>query len=78
MQLRRGFKKEANEIANEVRTELLLRPIDPLNPWRLADHLEIPVEPLSSYQDTAPRAFKHFCESLSGQSEFSALTIIHF
>src|SRR5438046_1606223 len=49
MVLRRGFKTEANHIAREVRAELGLRFIDPLDPWALARHLEIQVVPLSSY-----------------------------
>lgn len=44
---RRGFKKEADELARELRAELGLRPQAPLDPMLLADHLMIPVRPLS-------------------------------
>ena len=45
MTLRRGFKKDANAIALEIRQELELRPTDPLEPLQLAEHLAIPVIP---------------------------------
>lgn len=41
--LRRGFKTEANGWARDLRLELGLRPIDPLCPWSLAEHLAVPV-----------------------------------
>src|SRR5579859_3730759 len=43
--MRRGFKKEANEIALEIRAELGLGPRAPLDPWKLAQHLLIPLIP---------------------------------
>ena len=49
--LRRGFKKEANEYAKEFRQELGLRAHDPLCPWKLAEHLAIPVKPLCHIKD---------------------------
>ena len=60
MTLRRGFKKEANDIAREVRKELDLGFKDPLDPWKLADHLAIPVLPLRSFSEEAPGAVQHF------------------
>jgi hypothetical protein len=36
LELRRGFKSEANDIAREIRGELGLKLVDPLDPWRLA------------------------------------------
>lgn len=47
MALRRGFKKEANDLAIEFRKELDIAPHLPLCPWVLADHLEIPILPIS-------------------------------
>jgi Zn-dependent peptidase ImmA (M78 family) len=44
-----GFKKCAREIAAEIRGELCLGVLDPLDPWKLADHLIIPVWALSDY-----------------------------
>lgn len=45
--LRRGFVAEANRWANELRDELGLSGHDPMNPWRLAEHLSVPVYKLS-------------------------------
>jgi Zn-dependent peptidase ImmA (M78 family) len=45
--MRRGFKSEAKAISREVRDELGLRPVDSLDPHALAQHLAIPVVPLS-------------------------------
>ena len=47
VRLRRGFKGEANGLARALRAELGLGPADPLDPWLLADHLSIPITPLS-------------------------------
>jgi Zn-dependent peptidase ImmA (M78 family) len=44
---RRGFKTEANGIAEEIRAELGLGPLDALNPRLLAHALEIPIWTLS-------------------------------
>jgi Zn-dependent peptidase ImmA (M78 family) len=73
MALRRGFKAEANQIAREVREELGLRWTDPLDPWALARHLEIPVIPLSRLASAAPDAVQHFHRVDRGA--FSALTV---
>ena len=47
--------------------------VDPLDPWRLADHLDIPVKPLSSMRAYAPFAAYHF--SRVDSVAFSAVTI---
>lgn len=52
MDLRRGFKKEAAELAEEVRGELGLAPFDRLNPRQLARHLDIPILPLTKFAAT--------------------------
>jgi len=72
-QLRRGFKSDADAYAREYRKELSLRPQDPLCPWRLAQHLEIPVDPLSAYTEI-PEAVAYFMEQ--DRESFSAITII--
>lgn len=46
--LAKGFKSQAESLAEEVRAELGLRVFDRLDPLRLAAHLEIPVWPLSA------------------------------
>ncbi|MFC5357086.1 ImmA/IrrE family metallo-endopeptidase [Azospirillum himalayense] len=76
MTLRRGFKKEANDYAREFRKELGLAAHDPLCPWQLAEHLAIPVVPMSEF--AAVMAAEHLAYfSGSGQSVFSAATVFH-
>ncbi len=71
--MRRGFKSEANAVAREVRGELGLAPASPLDVWRLAEHLEIPVIPLSSLRESAPLAADLFLDG--GQDMFSGVTV---
>ena len=71
--MRRGFKTEANAIAREVRAELSLFPTSPLDVWRLAEHLEIPVIPLSSLHEHAPNAARLFLNGAQGM--FSGVTV---
>ena len=71
--MRRGFKTEANAIASEVRAELSLPRTSPLNVWHLAEHLEIPVIPLSSFRRVAPDAARLFLNG--GQGMFSGVTV---
>jgi hypothetical protein len=74
MALRRGFKAEAERTAHEVRAELGLTPVDPLDPRRLATHLEIPVQPLAFVEDEVPAAVWHLRRLEPGT--VSALTIV--
>ena len=71
--MRRGFKTEANSIAREVRAELSLSRTSPLDVWRMAKHLEIPVIPLSSFHRAAPNAARVFLNG--GQGMFSGVTV---
>lgn len=73
MALRRGFKTEANSIARGMRSELGLPFSGALNPWKLAEHLAIPIITLSDMKDLAPKAVHHF--SKTDSSEFSAVTV---
>lgn len=73
-QLRRGFKSEADAYAREYRKELSLRFHDPLCPWRLAQHLEIPVDPLSAYKCEIPKDVAYFMEK--ARESFSAVTLV--
>lgn len=69
---RRGFKADAQRIANEVRRELGLGPLHAMPPHRLAEHLAIQIVPLRSLD--APRdAVTHFVAS--EPSAFSAVTV---
>lgn len=54
--MRRGFRKDAHELAVEVRSEIGVGRYDALDPWLLAVHLDIPVWKLSSYSDLPTRA----------------------
>lgn len=53
MALRRGFKAEAETIAAEIRSDLRISLYDRLDPLRLAEHLDIPVWPLSRLHHVA-------------------------
>ncbi|MDD7814486.1 ImmA/IrrE family metallo-endopeptidase [Mycobacterium sp. CSUR Q5927] len=72
MALRRGFKAEANSTADEVRGELGLHYLDALDPWALAEHLEIPVRDLSDLT-YAEGGAQYFTEV--EPSAFSAITV---
>ena len=73
MALRRGFKAAANDIAREVRIELGLNPFARLDPWQLAEHLDVPVVAMTELGDVAPAAVRYF--SQSDTSSFSAVTV---
>ncbi len=73
MAFRRGFKSEAQTIARDIRSEIGLRPLDRLDPWCLAGHLDIPIFGLSEFQGDAPFAAQYF--SVSEPDCFSAVTV---
>lgn len=73
MGFRRGFKTEADGIAREIRQELGLNLTDRVDPLKLAEHLDIPVIPLSALRQEVPAIVRHF--SRSDQSAFSAVTV---
>lgn len=73
MRLRRGFKTQAAGLAKEIRAELGLGPLDPLDPHELARLLEIPVLALSELEESTPDGVRYF---LSTEPEaFSAVTV---
>src|SRR6266542_3762268 len=72
---RSGFKTEANDLAREIRKELGLRLLDPLDPWRLADHLAIEVIPLSELVDDADGAVRYLLDV--DPASFSAVTVFY-
>jgi Zn-dependent peptidase ImmA (M78 family) len=72
MGYRRGFKTEANAIADETRRELGLGALDPLDPLVLADHLSVPVLALSELAADAPEVL-HLLNV--EPSAFSATTV---
>ena len=71
--MRRGFKTEAKWIARQVRDDLGLSLTDPLDPWKLAELLKIPVLRLSEFQESAEGAYRYFRDR--GRSAFSAVTV---
>ena len=74
VKLRRGFVKEANEYASEFREELNLDSKDPICPFRLCQHLEIPVIGLSKHP-AIPHDVKTYFGG-QGQNDFSATTLV--
>lgn len=74
MDFRRGFKSEANSFSREFRAELSLDAHDPLCPWDLAKHLEIPVFSISSLKTEIPNAVKYFYSG-EGRRLLSAVTL---
>ena len=73
MAYRHGFKSEANSIAREVRDELGLAALDALDPLVLAEHLDVPVTPLSDFRSEAPGAVHHL--QRIDLEAFSAVTV---
>jgi Zn-dependent peptidase ImmA (M78 family) len=73
MTLRRGFKTEANEIALSIRTELGLAASAPLNPWLVAELLDVPVLGMRSFANEVPTAVLHF--SHEAQASFSGVPV---
>jgi len=70
--LRRGFKAASERIANDLRAQLGLSPMDRLDPRALADLMRIPVVALTDLE--APEsAIRHF--TLVEPGAFSALTV---
>jgi hypothetical protein len=69
-----GFvKKHVNELAATTRGELGLEPFDRLNPLALAEHLAIPVHPLSELRAANPDAADHLLHR--EPESFSAVTV---
>jgi Zn-dependent peptidase ImmA (M78 family) len=73
--LRRGFKTEANAYAKEFRAELGIEAHAPLCPRQLAEHLAIPVVPLSQYQNTISDAVHYL--TVKDVKSFSAVTVFY-
>jgi len=73
MGLRWGFKSEANATAREVRAELGLSTAAPLDPWKLAEHLAIPVVGISTMTAEARTAVIRLTKI--DPRSFSAVTV---
>ena len=73
VQLRRGFKAEANRTSRELRAELGLAVDAPLCPFRLAEHLGVPALRVSSFlQSPEAGLAAAFLLSAPGLAAFSA------
>jgi hypothetical protein len=72
MAYRRGFKSEAEATGREIRRELGLAPLDPLDPRALAAHLEIPIVALSDIAHSRPAILPLLRHE---QAAFSAITV---
>lgn len=70
--LRWGFKTECNTWARELREELGLEPHDPLCPWKLCEHLEVPVLDLRQLEPCPEQAY---LLSRVGQKAFSGAVL---
>lgn len=76
MKFQRGFKAAANSLALEVREELSLEKESPLCPWALADHLQIPVVPLTKLIQNDPEIAGHVDYLARREPKsFSAMTV---
>jgi Zn-dependent peptidase ImmA (M78 family) len=74
IKLRRGFKKEAEERALELRNELGLAHYAPINVFALAEWLAIPAVPLSALAEYVPDV--HLAHFRDVESDvFSGVTI---
>lgn len=72
--MKRGFKSECESIATAVRSEIGLDTHAPLHPRLLAEHLEIPIHPVSSLRgDDVDAAIRHV--TVIDQAVLSAMTI---
>jgi len=75
-ELRHGFKAEAERLAAEEREELQIGPLDPLDPWVLAQNHGVQVVRLSDLPGTesdVSDAVRHF--SGPARASFSALLL---
>jgi Zn-dependent peptidase ImmA (M78 family) len=72
--LRRGFKSDAEEISREIREELCVGMGERLNCQVLADHLGIPVAPVTALEKHGASR-KAIASLLEADSGFSAFTV---
>ena len=75
MAFKRGFKAEAERIAEETRTELDLGLVDPLDTFSLAEYLGIPVYGLKEVVRFSENATFVHLFSGTEQDSFSAMTV---
>jgi Zn-dependent peptidase ImmA (M78 family) len=72
--VRRGFKTQAEAISHEVRAELQLTPHDRLDPLVLAEHLAIPIDPVTDLIEHGAGEDAIAC-LLADEARFSAVTV---
>lgn len=76
MTLRRGFKTECNWYSRVYRKELGIEAHAPMCPYRLAEHLDLKIHPLSEFKKEHPEEVRHLT-SIENRNNFSATTICH-
>ncbi len=72
MGLRRGFKTEANATSREFRAELGLEPEAPLCPFAAAEHLDVPIQKLTSFRSLLPEETSLLIAKGTAVSAFTA------
>lgn len=77
MAYRRGFRSEAEKLAVELRGELRCRNVNRLDVFALANHLAVPVVPLSGLAANPDSDVAAAVRTLAGgeRSAFSAMTV---
>jgi hypothetical protein len=75
VQLRHGFKAEANWWSRELRLEQGLSSESPMCPRKLSEHLALPIMRLSDFAADQPAAVARLTSEV-GQREFSGVTIM--
>lgn len=71
---RRGFKKDADDLASKYRLELSLKDYDPLPAFKLAEHLQLKVICPKQLEGLAKNHLEHLL-SEEGASSWSAVTL---
>lgn len=71
--MRRGFKSEAHQLADEVREDLGLGPLDRLDPFDLVADLGIPAIPVTHLSSTIPGHVHQL--TVADQGAFSGVTV---
>lgn len=74
--LPRGFKAETERSSEELRKELGVTLVDRLDPFVLANHLDVPLHPLSQ-STSIGMPLEVIATLLDDRTGFSALTVGH-
>jgi len=72
--LKRGFKTKAEKIAKKYREELNIHPCAPLDAFKLASHLSVPIYNFGDFEEDKSK-LNRVLNSENGRSHLSALTM---